>query len=172
MLPLGLMLLALDGLKPARPEETNTVGLTYAEEADEPITATGLMRTLLAVNVCVILGYVLHAQISALGVTLPLFVPCLVAGIALGNLLPLVAPGLPPIRRTPALALFLAFSLMSLKLWALARDEPARSARAQGGGMRQSRLMSSRRVVAKLDRSAEFMGRAKLPTPAWPLEGS
>ena len=126
--PIARLLIDRHDLKPARPEETDTVGLTYADEADEPITASGLMRTLLAVNICVILGYALHAEISALGVTLPLFVPCLIAGIGLGNLLPLVAPGLPPIRRTAPLALvsdyalgvFLAISLMSLKLWALA----------------------------------------------------
>jgi ESS family glutamate:Na+ symporter len=90
------------------------------------------MRTLLAVNVCVILGYALHAEIAAMGLTLPLFVPCLLVGIAVGNLLPALFPRLPPVRRTPALALvsdyalgvFLAISLMSLKLWALVELGP------------------------------------------------
>jgi ESS family glutamate:Na+ symporter len=55
-------------------------------------------------------------------------VPCLLAGIMFTNLLPHVAPSIPWPSRTPALALiaelslgiFLAMSLMSMQLWALA----------------------------------------------------
>ena len=85
------------------------------------------MRTLLVVNVCVIVGYALHAEIAAAGLTLPLFVPCLLVGIAVGNLLPARRSADAAVSRTAALALvsdyalgvFLAISLMSLKLWAL-----------------------------------------------------
>jgi len=59
---------------------------------------------------------------------LPLFVPCLFAGIVLTNILPIVAPRVAWPSHTPALALiaelslgiFLAMSLMSMQLWALA----------------------------------------------------
>ena len=62
-----------------------------------------------------------------LGLMLPLFVPCLLVGIVVGNLMPLV-PFLRPVGHTPALSLvsefalgvFLAVSLMALQLWALA----------------------------------------------------
>ena len=65
---------------------------------------------------------------QSVGFKLPLFVPCLLAGIVLTNLLPRVAPRVPWPSRTPALALiaevslgvFLAMSLMSMQLWALA----------------------------------------------------
>jgi len=63
-----------------------------------------------------------------MGVRMPLFLPCLAAGIFLTNLLPRVLPSSVWPSRTAALALiaevslgvFLAMSLMSMKLWTLA----------------------------------------------------
>ena len=93
----------------------------------EAITRNALMRTLLDVFLCIIAGYLLQRAILAHGVMLPLFVPCLLVGIVVGNLMPLV-PFLKPVAHTPALSLvsefalgvFLAVSLMALQLWALA----------------------------------------------------
>jgi ESS family glutamate:Na+ symporter len=83
----------------------------------------------LAINICVILGSALQQVIQELGLFLPLFVPCLIVGILLTNLLPRRALGFyfrwP--SRTPALALiadislgaFLAMSLMTIQFWTL-----------------------------------------------------
>ena len=87
-----------------------------------------LMRVLLATNVAIILGYLAHQAISDWGIKLPLFVPCLLAGILLSNTVPAVLPNLTWPARTPALAivsdyclsLFLSMSLMSMQLWTLA----------------------------------------------------
>ena len=62
-----------------------------------------------------------------MGLKLPLFVPCMLTAIGIGNLLPLLAPRLPAVSRSPALGLvsdvalgmFLAMSLMSMQLWTL-----------------------------------------------------
>lgn len=106
--------------------EVNPVGLSEGD-AVEPITRQALMRTLLWIFVCIILGYLLQRAVLALGVMLPLFVPCLMVGIVVGNLMPFV-PAIRPVSHTPALSLvsefalgvFLAISLMALQLWALA----------------------------------------------------
>lgn len=106
--------------------EPNPVGLSDGD-AVEPITRNALMRTLLWIFVCIILGYLLQRAVLALGLMLPLFVPCLLVGIVVGNLMSLV-PFIRPISHTPALSLvsefalgvFLAVSLMALQLWALA----------------------------------------------------
>ena len=66
--------------------------------------------------------------LASLGVKMPLFVTCLLAGILLTNVLPRVAPKVDWPARTTALALiaevslgvFLAMSLMSMQLWTLA----------------------------------------------------
>lgn len=100
-----------------------------APEADTaPIDKFGVMQSLLVVNLAVILGYLVHGPISATGIKLPLFVPCLIMGIVLSNTIPLIFPKLPWPARTPSLALisdyalsiFLAISLMSMQLWTLA----------------------------------------------------
>jgi ESS family glutamate:Na+ symporter len=83
----------------------------------------------LAINLCIILGSALQQVIRELGLFLPLFVPCLIVGILLTNLLPRRALGFHfrwP-SRTPALALiadislgaFLAMSLMTIQFWTL-----------------------------------------------------
>ena len=89
----------------------------------------GVMRAMLAINVAVILGYLVHAWLtSSVGINLPLFVPCLVMGILLSNTVPLVFPRMRWPAHTAALELissyalsiFLAMSLMSMQLWTLA----------------------------------------------------
>ena len=69
----------------------------------------------------------MQQAVLELGLMLPLFVPCLLMGLVVGNLLSLV-PFVPPVSHTAALSLvsefalgvFLAVSLMALQLWALA----------------------------------------------------
>jgi ESS family glutamate:Na+ symporter len=86
------------------------------------------MHALLMVNIAVILGYLVHRPMAAMGMKLPLFVPCLLMGILLSNTVPLIFPKMPWPAQTPSLALisdyalsvFLAISLMSMKLWTLA----------------------------------------------------
>jgi glutamate:Na+ symporter, ESS family len=86
------------------------------------------LHAILAIYVCGALDILAHQWLESTGLKLPLFVPCLLAGIVLTNLLPRVAPRVAWPSRTPALALiaevslgvFLAMSLMSMQLWALA----------------------------------------------------
>ncbi|MCT8974065.1 sodium/glutamate symporter [Microbaculum marinisediminis] len=106
------------------------VGVGYESDGAEKKTIDHvmLMRVLLAVNVAVIIGYFAHQAITEWGLKLPLFVPCLLAGMLLSNTVPHLFPRLPWPARTPALAvvsdyclsLFLAMSLMSMQLWTLA----------------------------------------------------
>lgn len=104
-------------------------------EADAaPIDKMGVMRAMLAVNVAVILGYLAHSALTeATGINLPLFVPCLIAGILLSNTVPYLLPRLQWPAHTAALELvssyalsiFLAMSLMSMQLWTLAGSAAA-----------------------------------------------
>lgn len=136
---LGLVIAALIGgpiarflvnryqLTPARPEEENTVGLALDPSETVPIDHLSLMRVMLYLNLAIILGYMGFVALESVGVKLPLFVPCLIAGILVSNLQMVVAPRAASPSRTPALALvsefslgtFLAMSLMSLQLWTI-----------------------------------------------------
>ncbi len=138
---LGLVLAALVGgpiarllvegrkLSPSRPDEGPSIGLPDEPAGKTPdIDHLTIMRVLLYLNLAIIGGYFLNEAISAAGLKLPLFVPCLIMGIVIANLRALVAPSAPPVSRTPSLALisefalgaFLAMSLMSLQLWTIA----------------------------------------------------
>jgi glutamate:Na+ symporter, ESS family len=102
--------------------------MTAPEVGAVAIDKSGLMYALLMVNIAVIIGYLVHKQITELGIKLPLFVPCLITGIVLSNTIPLIFPKLPWPARSPsltlisdyALSVFLAISLMSMQLWSLA----------------------------------------------------
>ncbi|WP_170464276.1 sodium/glutamate symporter [Ruegeria arenilitoris] len=126
--PIARLLVESRGLTPDRPDEEHTVGLPEEESAMTAIDHMTIMRVLLHLNLAIILGYALGEAITAAGLKLPLFVPCLIMGIVISNIRSLVAPSAPPVARTPSLALisefalgaFLAMSLMSLQLWTIA----------------------------------------------------
>lgn len=105
------------------------VGLSYDAEDEQADTVThvSLMRSLLAAHVAVILGYLLNIWLNNLGLKLPLFVACLMAGIVMSNTIPYLFPKLPWPAKSRALAVvadyslsvFLVMSLMSMQLWTL-----------------------------------------------------
>ncbi|UUV07227.1 sodium/glutamate symporter [Ruegeria sp. YS9] len=126
--PIARLLVETRGLSPDRPDEEHTVGLPEETTAATEIDHVTIMRVLLHLNLAIILGYALGEAISAAGLKLPLFVPCLIMGIVISNVRTAIAPSAPPVARTPSLALlsefalgaFLAMSLMSLQLWTIA----------------------------------------------------
>ncbi|WP_425078042.1 sodium/glutamate symporter [Ruegeria denitrificans] len=126
--PIARLLVETRDLSPNRPDEEHTVGLPEKTTAAIEIDHVTIMRVLLHLNLAIILGYALGEAISAAGLKLPLFVPCLIMGIVISNIRTAIAPSAPPVARTPSLALlsefalgaFLAMSLMSLQLWTIA----------------------------------------------------
>jgi ESS family glutamate:Na+ symporter len=132
--PIAGYLIQRDALTPDRPDQGPIAGLAAPNGAPPQIIAPdGVMRSLLYLNFAIILGYAGWEGLETLGVKLPLFVPCLVAGIIIANLRALLFPAAPAVARTPSLALisevslgiFLAMSLMSLQLWTIADLGPA-----------------------------------------------
>ncbi|HTO49275.1 MAG TPA: sodium/glutamate symporter [Burkholderiales bacterium] len=103
------------------------VGVHYGD-AQPGIDYFSFLHAILAIHVCAVIGILVHEWLEGVGFKLPLFVPCLLAGIVLTNALPRFAPRVPWPARSPALALiaevslgvFLSMSLMSMQLWALA----------------------------------------------------
>ena len=136
---MGLVLASLAGGPVARfliernrlaapPQQLFDVGVSVEAKDDTQIGYFSFLRAVLAIHVAAIIGIIVHQWLDGMGVKLPLFLPCLAAGILLTNLVPQVlSPDIWP-SRTAALALiaevslgvFLAMSLMSMKLWTLA----------------------------------------------------
>jgi ESS family glutamate:Na+ symporter len=123
--PVARYLIKRHGVEP-RADQFYDVGVR--SEAPQPqIDYLSFLRAVLSIHVAAIIGIVSHRGLESMGVTIPLFLPCLAAGILLTSLLPHVLPsGIWP-SRTAALALiaeislgvFLAMSLMSMQLWTL-----------------------------------------------------
>ena len=107
-----------DSLDVGISDEEPPVRLNYME----------LLDAVLAIHICIIIGFFVDTGLESLGIQLPLFVSCLFGGIIMTNLRPRVLPRITGTEwpsRTPAMALiadislgtFLAMSLMSMQLW-------------------------------------------------------
>ncbi len=101
---------------------------------DDPVDRLGddlnhvtLLRTVLILNIVILIGFAVQELISETSIKLPLFVVCLLVGIVATNIVPRIFPNVPWPTRTRGLALisdlslniFLAMSLMSMQLWTL-----------------------------------------------------
>ncbi len=132
--PIAKFLIKRHQLTPAAPastatEEIQDVGLSE-KQRDAVIGHLDFLGAILAIHVCIVIGFLLNEAIADLGLKLPLFVTCLFAGILITNLVPRNLPSLTGNTwptRSPAVALiadialgtFLAMSLMSMQLWTL-----------------------------------------------------
>lgn len=110
------------------PSEAPVVGIPHKSEETEQINHVNIMGVILALHVAIIIGFFLNQAIGAAGLRLPLFVACLLVAIIMSNTLPHILPRLHWPARTKALALvtdfslglFIAMSLMGMKLWSIA----------------------------------------------------
>jgi len=127
--PIAKYLIEKYGLQPSSADHRAPIELA-PEDDRAPIDKRGVMLAMLAVNIAVILGYLVHDWISnATALKVPLFVPCLIMGMVLSNTFPKLFPRSPWPARTASLdlissyslAIFLAMSLMSMQLWTLAK---------------------------------------------------
>ncbi|SFJ26825.1 glutamate:Na+ symporter, ESS family [Phyllobacterium sp. CL33Tsu] len=122
--PVAGLLIARYGLK--GPDAAPSIGLPNTAPEDD-LNHITLLRTILVLNVAVLIGYAVDELLEDLGFRLPLFVACLLSAIVLTNIVPRIMPNLFWPTRTRALALvsdlslsiFLAMSLMSMQLWTL-----------------------------------------------------
>lgn len=128
--PIAKFLIKRHALEPRVPDADLEVGVAVQEESRPVIEPLDVLDAILAIHICVVIGFLLNAMVAGFGLELPLFVTCLFAGILVTNLMPASYPRLSGKSwpsRGPAIALiadislgtFLAMSLMSMQLWVL-----------------------------------------------------
>ena len=126
--PIAKLLINRYNLKPTA-KEPLTVGVSDSGP-ESRIGHLDFLDAILAIHICVIIGFLLNEQLEAFGLQLPLFVTCLFAGILVTNLIPDKFPRFSGTKwpsRKPAISLiadislgtFLAMSLMSMQLWTM-----------------------------------------------------
>jgi len=127
--PVASLLISRNGLIGPVSEEP-MVGLPdeVPEQPDRAdLNHVSLLRTILVLNVAILIGFAVDELVAETGLKLPLFVVCLLVAILLTNTIPRFLPQVRWPTRTRALALisdlslniFLAMSLMSMQLWTL-----------------------------------------------------
>ncbi|ODR99517.1 glutamate permease [Methyloceanibacter methanicus] len=124
--PIAKYLIEKNDLK-SDPDQEAAFVIVDNDERTDHFDYVDVIRSLLVANIAIIAGYAAHVALQEAGVMLPLFVPCLLAGIVLTNTVPSLIPNLKWPSRSPALALvsdfslsvFLAMSLMSMQMWTL-----------------------------------------------------
>jgi glutamate:Na+ symporter, ESS family len=118
---------------PSAPDPIVGLPEDTADKSVDDLIHVSLLRTLLVLNVVILIGYALEEVVTETGIKLPLFVICLLVGIVVTNTFPRMFPRMEWPTRTRALALvsdlslnvFLAMSLMSMQLWTLGGLGPA-----------------------------------------------
>ena len=112
---------------PSTPDPVVGVPDDPADRFADGINHITLLRTLLILNVVILIGFAVQELISEASIKLPLFIICLLVGIVATNTVPRILQGLQWPTRTRGLALisdlslnvFLGMSLMSMQLWTL-----------------------------------------------------
>ncbi len=124
--PIANYLVKRHKLEPSLHEQPDIGTMEDSPEANS-IDYVKVLRALLVTQFCIMLGWVLDAFFKSQGITLPLFVSCLLVGIIVTNTIPNIFPKYPwpsesislAIIADIALGIFLAMSLMSLELWSI-----------------------------------------------------
>lgn len=127
--PIAKYLIEKHDLTPNEGDDDYKVGVPINENTPTvKLDHLSIMRVMLFLNISIIVGYALKEVLDEAGVTMPLFVPCLIMAILIANLRSKLFPNAPEIAGTSSLALiseyalgaFLAMTLMSLQLWTIA----------------------------------------------------
>lgn len=128
--PVVAFLMKRHAIVPSRDADVE-VGTLYDQEASVRLDYYGVLLALLWLNIVLILGEGVHKIFAAIGLNLPAFVGCLMAGIIVRNAMPLMTRPHPKLwnwtgmRQGVALisdislGVFLTMALMGLKIWEL-----------------------------------------------------
>jgi len=123
--PVANFLIKKYKLKPE--EELGDSGLTIGAKHGKNLTIDydSILKILLMLALSIGIGISFHKLLDSINFTLPLFATCMLGGVIVGNLVPLIIPKLKCPAKSPTLSitsdislgLFLAMAMMSLKFW-------------------------------------------------------
>ncbi|MDB9424783.1 sodium/glutamate symporter [Microcystis aeruginosa CS-564/01] len=124
--PVARWLITRNRLRANNQDQDLTVGIKQSQR-NVNIDYNTMLHSILVISLTIGLGIQINYWVTPLGLKLPNFVTCLLAGIILTNTVPLLLKRFPWPANTPSLALisdvslglFLSMSLMSLQLWTL-----------------------------------------------------
>ncbi len=122
--PIARFLIQRHRLKSPGQSADLDVGISR-DVASPKLDYRAFLLALLRIHVTIIIGQLLIWGLAAVGVELPLYVTCLLAGLVLGNVMPRIAPTVDgqgsdqclSLIADVSLGLFYTMTLMSMQLW-------------------------------------------------------
>jgi ESS family glutamate:Na+ symporter len=116
-------------LKPES-DENITIGTKYGENLKIDYNSALIVLLMLAISIGI--GIHIHNLLNYLNFTLPLFATCMLGGVIIANITPLIFRRMKCPANSPTLAivndlslgLFLAMAMMSLKFWEVGEETP------------------------------------------------
>jgi ESS family glutamate:Na+ symporter len=126
--PVAKFLIKKYKLQPENAEGDITIGTKHGHNL--VIDYNSILKVLLVLAISIGIGIYIHNFLDYINFTLPLFATCMLGGVLLANLIPLIIPKLQCPANSPTLAitsdlslgLFLAMAMMSLKFWELGNE--------------------------------------------------
>ncbi len=115
-------------LKPENDESAITIGAEHGKNLT--IDYNSMLKVIIMLFLSVGIGIYMHNFLDYINFTLPMFATCMLGGLILANLTPLIIPKLKCPAKSPTLAitselslgLFLAMAMMSLKFWEIGEE--------------------------------------------------
>lgn len=128
--PIANYLIKKHNLKPdaVADDDKITIGAKHGENLS--IDYNSILKVVLMLFVAIGIGISLHNFLDYINFTLPLFATCMLGGVTIASLVPLIIPKLKCREKSPTLAitsdlslgLFLAMAMMSLKFWEIGEE--------------------------------------------------
>lgn len=126
--PVAKFLIKKYKLQPENAEGDIIIGTKHGQNL--VIDYNSILKVLLVLAISIGIGIYIHNFLDYINFTLPLFATCMLGGVLLANLIPLIIPKLKCPANSPTLAitsdlslgLFLAMAMMSLKFWELGNE--------------------------------------------------
>lgn len=128
--PVANFLIKKYNLKPEK--ELDDSGLIIGAKHGKNLTIDydSVLRVLIMLAFSIGIGIYFHKFLDTINFTLPLFATCMLGGVIVANLVPLIIPKLKCPAKSPTLAitsdlslgLFLAMAMMSLKFWEIGEE--------------------------------------------------
>ena len=128
--PVANFLIKKHKLKPEN--ETDDAKITIGRKHGQNITIdyNSMLIVIIMLALSIGIGIYMHDLLDYINFTLPMFATCMLGGVILANLVPLIIPKLNCPANSPTLAitsdlslgLFLAMAMMSLKFWEIGEE--------------------------------------------------
>jgi len=126
--PVANFLIKKHKLKPESEDTKITIGRKHGQNISIDYNSMLIVIIMLALSIG--LGIYMHDFLDYVNFTLPMFATCMLGGLILANLVPLLIPKLSCPANSPTLAitsdlslgLFLAMAMMSLKFWEIGEE--------------------------------------------------